>query len=193
VPRRTGYHHGDLRNALETAALELVAERGAHGFTMAEASRRANVSVAAPFKHFANRDALLAALALRGYQEQARRFAAAIGSAADPVEQLAEFAVAYVQFAIDERALFEITFSAGLDKAAHPELEQAGGAVLDVLMAPAKRVRPKPRQALELVHAIGAVAHGCAAFLHEGVFDADQARTTARTSARAIAAYRSTR
>ncbi|HEY4457947.1 MAG TPA: TetR/AcrR family transcriptional regulator [Pseudonocardiaceae bacterium] len=191
MSRKAGYHHGDLRNALETAALELVAERGAHGFTMAEASRRANVSVAAPFKHFANRDALLAALALRGYQEQARRFADAVGSAEDPVEQLAEFAVAYVQFAIDERALFEITFSAGLDKAAYPELEEAGSAVLGVLLTPAKQVRP--RRALELVHAIGAVAHGCAAFLNEGVFDADQARATARTSARAIAAYRSAR
>jgi AcrR family transcriptional regulator len=191
VSRRTGYHHGDLRNALETAALELVAERGAHGFTMAEASRRANVSVAAPFKHFANRDALLAALALRGYQEQARRFADAVGSADDPVEQLAEFAVAYVQFAIDERALFEITFSAGLDKTAYPELEEAGSAVLAVVLPPAKRVRQK--RALELVHAIGAVAHGCAAFFNEGVFGADQARTTARTSARAIAAYRSAR
>ena len=191
MSRRTGYHHGDLRNALETAALELVAERGAHGFTMAEASRRANVSVAAPFKHFANRDALLAALALRGYQEQARRFADAVGSAADPVEQLAEFAVAYVQFAIDERALFEITFSAGLDKTAYPELEEAGSAVLAVLLTPAKRVRQK--RALELVHAIGAVAHGCAAFFNEGVFGADQAKATARTSARAIAAYRSTR
>jgi AcrR family transcriptional regulator len=187
VSRRTGYHHGDLRNALETAALELVAEHGAHGFTLAEASRRAKVSVAAPFKHFANREALLAALALRGYEEQARRFAEAVDSTDDPVEQLAEFAAAYVQFAVDERALFEITFGAGIDKTAHPELEQAGAKVLDVLVAPATKLRPT--DAIALVHAIGAVAHGCAAFLHERVFDTPEiAKASARTSARAIAA-----
>ena len=193
MSRRTGYHHGDLRNALERAALELVAERGAHGFTMAEASRRANVSVAAPFKHFANRDALLAALALRGYQEQERRFAHAVASANDPVEQLAAFAVAYVQFAIDERALFEITFAAGLDKTTHPELEQAGGQVLEVLVAPAKSLRPRRKDAIELVHAVGALAHGCAAFLQERIFTAEQATSTARASARAVARDHATR
>lgn len=190
--RGSGYHHGDLRNALETAALELVVERGAHGFTMAEASRRAGVSVAAPFKHFANREALLAALALRGYEQQAQRFAEAVGSAEDPVDQLAEFAAAYVQFAVDERALFEITFGAGIDKAAYPELEQAGGKVLEVLVGPARNLRRERSQALELVHAIGAVAHGYAAFVREGVFGAgadavESAKAGARASAAALA------
>lgn len=169
--RRSGYHHGDLRNALEQAALELVAERGAHGFTLAEASRRAGVSVAAPFRHFANREALLAALALKSYQEQERRFAAAVDQAEEPVEQLAEFAAAYVRFTVEEAALFEITFGAGIDKAEHPELEVAGRRVLDVLTKPAAALRHEPDAALALIHAVGAVAHGYAAFLHEGVFN----------------------
>jgi AcrR family transcriptional regulator len=187
--RKSGYHHGDLRNTLEAAALELVVERGAHGFTMAEASRRAGVSVAAPFKHFANREALLAALALRGYQEQARRFADAVNSAEDPVAQLAEFAVAYVQFTVDDRALFDVTFGAGIDKTAYPELELAGGKVLDVLVGPARNLRADDVQALRLVHAIAALAHGYSAFLREGVFGAgSDAVTSAKAGARAAAA-----
>ena len=184
-----GYHHGDLQNALEQAALELVAERGAHGFTLAETSRRAGVSAAAPFRHFASKDALLASLALKGYQEQAHRFAAAIAMSDDPAEQLAGFAAAYVRFTVDERALFDITFGAGIDKSNFPELEAAGSAVLEVLTEPAALLRPgEPSAALALVHAIGAVAHGYAAFLREGVFGVDeQAAPRAEREAKAAA------
>jgi AcrR family transcriptional regulator len=168
--RPSGHHHGDLRNALEQAALELVSERGSQAFTLAEASRRAGVSVAAPYKHFADKDALLAALARKGYEAQYERFAAAIDSADDPVEQLAAFAAAYVQFTIDNRALFEITFAAGLKKQQYPELAQAGDKVLELLRGPASRLRNDPDAALDLVQSIGALAHGFATFLLEGVF-----------------------
>jgi AcrR family transcriptional regulator len=189
----SGYHHGDLRNALEHAALELVAERGVHGFTLAEASRRAGVSVAAPFKHFSGKEDLLAALALRGFQEQERRFAVAVAGASDPVAQLAAFAAAYVRFTVEAPALFEITFSAGIDKSKHPGLEAAGSRVLDVLTAPAARLRENPDDAVALVHAVGAVAHGYAAFLREGVFGGApaalaHAEAGARGAARTLAA-----
>jgi AcrR family transcriptional regulator len=170
VNRASGHHHGDLRNALEEAALALVSERGPRGFTLAEASRRAGVSVAAPYKHYADRDALLASLALRGYREQRRRFAAAVADAADPAGQLAAFATAYVSFAAEERSLFEITFAAGLDKARYPELSEAGNAVLAVLTSPARQLRDNPDDALELVLTVAASAHGLAVFLLEGVF-----------------------
>jgi AcrR family transcriptional regulator len=181
---RGSYHHGDLRNVLENAALELVTERGPQGFTLAEASRRAGVSVAAPFRHFRNREALLAALALRGYDIQRERFKAAISLASDPVEQLALFAAAYVQFSLEERALFDVSFSAGLLKAAHPELEEAGRRVLDVLRVPAERLRTSPAQAVELIQTVGAAAHGFAAFLRQGVFgDPDAALEVTKTRA----------
>jgi AcrR family transcriptional regulator len=166
---RSTYHHGDLRQALEQAALALVAERGPQGFTLAEASRRAGVSVAAPFRHFENRASLLAALALRGYQEQEERFTTAIARSPDPVEELALFAAAYVQFSLEERALFDVTFGAGLVKADHPGLEEAGQRVLDVLRGPAERLRADPEDAVELILAVGATAHGFATFLRQGV------------------------
>src|ERR1044072_726538 len=89
--RPVGHHHGDLRNSLLRASLELVGERGPHGFTLPEASRRAGGSVAAPYKPFAGRDARLAELATQGYRKQRHRFATAVNGIEDPAEQLASF------------------------------------------------------------------------------------------------------
>jgi len=172
VKRRPGQHHGDLRNALLTAALELVAEGGPRGLTVAEAARRAGVSVTAPYKHFADRDALLAALGVLGYEEQARRFGAAVASAEDPREQLVATAVAYLDFAVEHRALFGVLFGAGLDKGAHPPLAAAGAAVLDVLLAPAAAVRPDAPE--ELLVTVAALAHGSSVFLLDGALGPPQ-------------------
>ena len=60
-----GYHHGNLKEALLRAALELIAQKGPGGFTFAEAARWAGVSPAAPYRHFRDRDELLASIALR--------------------------------------------------------------------------------------------------------------------------------
>jgi len=189
--RTTGQHHGDLRNALLRAALELVAERGPHGFSLAETSRRAGVSVAAPYKHFADRETLLAELATKGYREQRDRFAAAMGSGEDPVAQLAAFASAYVRFAAEEPALFDITFHAGLDKSRFPELSSAGDEVAVLLLPVARQLTPDPDAAFDLLLRIAAAAHGLAVFLRQGLFGvgrgalADTEDKAART-ARAI-------
>ena len=72
-----GYHHGNLKEALVRAALELIAEKGPAGFTFADAARWAGVSPAAPYRHYRDRDALLADVAKRGFDE----FAAALAKA----------------------------------------------------------------------------------------------------------------
>jgi AcrR family transcriptional regulator len=191
--RPTGHHHGDLRNALLRAALELVAERGPHGFTLAEASRRAGVSVAAPYKHFADRETLLAELATQGYREQRNRFARAVDGSEDPVEQLASFASAYVRFAAEEPALFDITFNAGLDKSRFDELAAAGDEVAGLLLPVARQLAPDADRAFDLLLRIAAAAHGLAVFHREGLFGAgggaladteDKAARTARALAR---------
>jgi AcrR family transcriptional regulator len=184
--RPTGHHHGDLRRALERAALDLVAEKGPHGFSLNEASRRAGVSVAAPYKHFADREALLASLAVHGYHEQQARFMAAVETAGDPPGSLAAFAAAYVRFAAQEPALFDVTFYAGLDKARHPELAQAGDAVLATVLPAARAITGDEQAAADLLLRVAAAAHGLAVFLRQGLFgvSGDVLDTTADRAAR---------
>src|SRR5438874_12126592 len=74
---RRGYHHGNLREALIQAALDLIAAKGPAGFTFAEAARSAGVSPAAPYRHFRDRDELLADIARQGFA----RFAAVLAAA----------------------------------------------------------------------------------------------------------------
>ena len=64
-----GYHHGNLKEALVQAALDLIAEKGPGGFTFAEAARSAGVSPAAPYRHFRDRDELLSNIAQRGFEQ----------------------------------------------------------------------------------------------------------------------------
>jgi AcrR family transcriptional regulator len=169
VKRPTGHHHGALRVALEKAALDLVEERGARGFTLAEASRRAGVSVAAPYKHYADRDALLSSLAIQGYAEQKRLFAKAIASSDDPADQLVNAVAAYIRFAVTKRALFDVIFSAGLDKATDPELSAAAARVLQTLLEPATAVAAESGDdPTDLVISLSALAHGYAVYLREG-------------------------
>lgn len=149
--------------------LALVEERGPHGFTLAEACRRAGVSAAAPYKHFADRDALLASLALKGYQEQQRRYRAALALSDEPAEQLAAFAAAYVRFAAEERALFDITFLAGLDTGRHPELAAAGTVLHDDLMPVTSLLTATPTEAFDLLVQVAAAAHGLALFQQQGM------------------------
>ncbi|MGX1916137.1 TetR/AcrR family transcriptional regulator [Streptomyces sp. IB201691-2A2] len=173
--RPVGHHHGDLRNSLLQASLELVGEQGPHGFTLAEASRRAGVSVAAPYRHFADRDTLLAELATQGYREQRNRFAAAVNGIEDPAEQLASFAAAYVRFAAEEPALFDVTFHAGLDKSRFAELATAGDEVARLLVPVARQLTSTPDAAFDLLLRIAAAAHGLAVFLRQGLFGAGNA------------------
>ena len=82
-PRRSvpggRYHHGDLKAALVDGAVELIAERGVRGFSLAELSRRLGVTVAAPYRHFADRDELLAAVAVRALHAFADALASGSG------------------------------------------------------------------------------------------------------------------
>jgi AcrR family transcriptional regulator len=106
----TGYHHGDLRAACLRAAMELLEDDGAAGLSVRAVARRAGVSPGAPYRHYADRDALVSAVAAEGYRELAGYLSAAHPSPSTP-EDLAAVAVAYVQFALEHRALFRTMFS----------------------------------------------------------------------------------
>src|SRR3977135_943878 len=93
------YHHGDLRAALLRAAMELLEESGEPPLSLRAVARCAGVSPAAPYRHYADREALVSAVAAVGYRELAEKLAAAHPSPSTP-EELASVAIAYVQFAL---------------------------------------------------------------------------------------------
>ncbi len=123
---RRGYHHGNLREALIQSALQLIAQKGPGGFTIAEAARLAGVSPAAPYRHFRDRDELVADVALRGFE----RFAAALERAwndgrPDPINAVQAMGKAYLAFARDEPAYYAAMFEAGIGPETSPALRQA--------------------------------------------------------------------
>ena len=137
APKR--YHHGDLRNALIHAGQALLAAGGSAALDLRKVARAAGVSHAAPYRHFADKQALLAAIAEEGFHQLTARMDAALaqapGTAADQLEQLAH---SYVQFAINQPAHMREMFSGlTVERAAYPELhaaaKQAFGRVVQVV------------------------------------------------------------
>jgi AcrR family transcriptional regulator len=134
--RRPRYHHGNLPQALRDAALALINEAGADALTLRGAAKRAGVSQAAPYRHFRNKEALLAAVAEEGF----RAMADAMGRRAaphrdEPAGRLRALGRAYVEFATRHPAHFRVMFSRmPVDRAVHPALEAAATAAYALLM-----------------------------------------------------------
>src|ERR1700746_1303473 len=131
---RRGYHHGNLREALIQAALDLIAKKGPAGFTFADAARSAGVSSAAPYRHFRDRDALIADVARRGFE----LFAAHLDHAwndgrPDPFAAFEHIGRAYLPFARDEPAYYSAMFEAGLSFDDDPALRQTADRSFAVL------------------------------------------------------------
>ena len=129
---RRGYHHGNLREALVSAVLELIAKHGPSGFSFSEAARAAGVSPAAPYRHFKDRDALIAEVAEQGYTRLAERLEAAYEHGGpSPMRAFEAVTSAYLDFAAHERAYFLAMFHAGPPNS-EAELA-AGNRAFDVL------------------------------------------------------------
>jgi len=165
---RRGYHHGNLREALIRAALDLIAEKGPAGFTFADAARWAGVSSAAPYRHFRDRQALLADVARRGFElfEERLNYAWNEGSP-DPFVAFENVGRAYLAFAREEPAFYSAMFEAGLPFDGDPGLREAADRAFAVLRRaadafcarlPADRRPPALMMSLHL----WALAHGIA-------------------------------
>ena len=131
---RRGYHHGNLREALIAAALDLISKKGPAGFTFADAARAAGVSPAAPYRHFRDRDALMADIARRGFDA----FAEALLRAWDdgkptPRSAFERVGRAYLGFAAEEPAQFSAMFESGVPLNDYPEVREAGDRAFNVL------------------------------------------------------------
>ena len=128
--RRDTYHHGDLKRALTEAALGLVKERGPKGFTLREVARRAGVSAAAPYHHFADKAELLAAAATLGFIQLHETLSAAAAETDDLIQQVLGMGRPYVRWAVHPD-YYQVMFGAETDKSDHPELLTAGARAFD--------------------------------------------------------------
>lgn len=171
---RRGYHHGNLREALIKAALDLIAEKGPSGFSFAEAARAAGVSPAAPYRHYRDRDALMADVATRAFAAfEAKLSAAWNGGKPDVHVAFERLGRAYLDFARREPAQFSAMFESGLAFTAFPELHSAGDRAFNVLRdacADLIATMPEPKRPPVMMMAlhIWALSHGIASLFARG-------------------------
>jgi AcrR family transcriptional regulator len=171
---RRGYHHGNLREALIEAALKLISEKGPAGVTFAEAARAAGVSPAAPYRHYRDRDALMADIARRGFE----RFEAALKTAWDDgrpsvLPAFERMGRAYLAFAREQPSYFSAMFESGLDLTRYPDVRQAGDRSFEVLRHACETLvamRPPGQRppALMMALHIWSLSHGIAALFSRG-------------------------
>lgn len=111
------YHHGDLKNALIQAGVEILSKEGVGGLSLRKVAQRAGVSHNAPYSHFPDKQALIAAISTEGFKKLYDEIDAAVSSYPnDPLRQLQEIAWSYVQFAMNNKDTFKIMFSGILEK-----------------------------------------------------------------------------
>jgi len=169
-----GYHHGNLKEALIRAALELIAKKGPAGFTFAEAARFAGVSPAAPYRHFRDRDELLSDVARRGFELFAVALERAFdGGRPDPFIAFERLGKAYLAFARDEPAYYSAMFEAGIPLDISPELTAAGDRAFAVIRTASEKLierMPPERRPPGLMMAlhIWSLAHGIASLFGRG-------------------------
>ena len=171
LARRDSYHHGDLKRALTSAALSLVAEKGPKGFTLTEAARRAGVSAAAPYRHFADKAELLATVAENGFRDLHADLAAAADAASEPKARVIELGRAYVRWAVAHPDHYRVMFGSEISKVDHPALAIAADQAFGDLLAAITRCQEAgivdgqdPREVAaplwSLVHGVASLAIG---------------------------------
>lgn len=135
MENKDSYHHGDLRNALITAGLNILAAEGRDALTLRKVARAAGVSHAAPYRHFADKSSLFAAIAEEGFQKLAKFIQQAIDQYQDKPEQiLVEAGWGYVQFALENPDHLRVMFSNTIgDYEDYPDLMTTSMSALGLL------------------------------------------------------------
>jgi AcrR family transcriptional regulator len=173
--REGGYHHGNLKEALVEAALELIARKGPAGFTFAEAARAAGVSPAAPYRHFRDRDELLASIAQQGFEQfEARLTAAWDDGRPDTMKAFQRVGMAYLAFAREHPAYYSAMFESGVPLEVNPALLVASERAFAIIRAASERLIamappdvPRPPALMMALH-IWSMSHGIASLFGRG-------------------------
>jgi AcrR family transcriptional regulator len=167
---RRPYHHGDLRNALLSAARAILEEESLAALSLRAVARRAGVSHAAPYRHFPNHEALLTELAMEGFIELKAEIAAAATSAGAEDDRIANLGAAYMRFVARRPALTRLMFGPQLpNRDAFPQLGEVADAIGQEIG------NALHDSALGL--AVWAAVHGLAMLILENVIDLGQRRS----------------
>jgi AcrR family transcriptional regulator len=171
---RRSYHHGNLREALIEAARNLIAQKGPAGFTFADAARSAGVSSAAPYRHYRDRDALMADVARRGFELfEGQLEKAWDGGKPETFRAFENLGRAYLNFARNEPAFYSAMFEAGVPLDSDAELRQASERAFAVLRRAAEALSAhapaasRPPALMMSLH-IWALSHGIASLFARG-------------------------
>jgi AcrR family transcriptional regulator len=169
-----GYHHGNLKEALLRAALDLIAQKGPAGFSFAEVARWAGVSAAAPYRHYRDRNDLMAGVAIRGFE----LFTAALEHAwadgrPDPKSAFDRLGRAYLNFARREAAYYSAMFEAGIPLDSNAALREAGDRAFAVLRGAVEQLiatmppATRPPATMMALH-VWSLSHGIASLFARG-------------------------
>src|SRR5271163_927954 len=167
------YRHGNLPAALVAAARGILDDAGPDAVGLRETARRVGVSATAAYRHFTNKEDLLASVAAEGFRE----LAAAMETAATASDPLGGVSLAYVDFALQKRGLFRLMFGPVLvARAKYPELNEAAGAVFNLLQRIAVSANDGPRQDNAAGMAAWGLVHGLSSLFIDGLVPETYAR-----------------
>lgn len=175
MPRKatTQYHHGNLRRTLLDTALATIEKSGLGALSLREVARQAGVTHAAPYRHFRDRDALVVALGVEGFQGLGLEMSNALGEPMDALERIRVLGVAYVRYAVTHPGHFKVMFSSELHAGEEtPELRAAGeptlAALVEVISDAQAAGQLERGDARALAVPAWSMVHGLATLLVEG-------------------------
>ena len=169
--RKASYHHGDLRQALLDSALAIVSEEGVRDVSLREVARRAGVTYAAPYHHFVDKSALLAAVGAQGFEFLIEELERASKRRADPEGQFLAMCEGYLTFALEHPSHYRVMFLPELREASDAEaFHVVGERAFDVLLNRVKMARPREPEGAQrtLAATIWAALHGLSLLAMDG-------------------------
>jgi AcrR family transcriptional regulator len=188
--KKASYHHGALRAALIRSGREILESEGYEALTLRATARRAGVSQAAPYNHFADKAGLLAAIAALGFKEFATAMQHEMSAAVDPQGRLNATGIAYVAFATSNPGLFKLMFGSSVHQASgDADLDAARTSAYEVLRGAVHSAQSEPRNAMhDEIESLRswAFVHGLATMINEGtiapgIYGASSARELVAT------------
>jgi AcrR family transcriptional regulator len=179
MTRDKAYHHGDLATALVDAAEELLEEKGVNGLGLREVARRVGVSAMAPYRHFSDREALLAAVAARGFE----RFGASLREAAvaNPTEPFSAMGYAYIAYARAHKGMFQLMFGPEIaQRKDYPALRERMDMAFEKLVGGAQQEGVSEVETRVRAIQAWCAVHGLAHLILDGIMPPEKIETAIR-------------